>query len=49
MTLREFVAAIEGQTRLGHSFGSCGNAGSSILWGGNCCFGLSLHEPVPRR
>lgn len=41
MTLRDFVAAIEGQTRLRHQFGSCGN-GSTILWGGNCCFGLFL-------
>lgn len=41
MNLREFLAAIEGQTRLRHQFGGCGN-GSTILFGGNCCFGVSL-------
>jgi hypothetical protein len=44
MTLREFLAAIEGQTRLRHQFGGCGN-GSTILFGGNCCAGVSLYEP----
>jgi hypothetical protein len=41
MTLRDFLAAIEGQTRLRHQFGGCGN-GTTILFGGNCCFGVFL-------
>jgi hypothetical protein len=47
MTLREFLAAIESQTRLGHQFGGCGN-GSNILFGGNCCFGVFLCDPADR-
>ncbi len=44
MTLKEFLTTIEGQTQLRHQFGSCGN-GSTILWGGNCCFGVFLRTP----
>jgi hypothetical protein len=45
MTLREFLAAIEGQTRLQHQFGGCGNA-TTILFGGNCCSGVFLCDPA---
>ncbi|MGE3315623.1 MAG: hypothetical protein AB7O26_10945 [Planctomycetaceae bacterium] len=45
MTLREFVAAIESQTPLRHRFGHCGN-GATILYGGNCVFGLWIREPA---
>lgn len=41
ITLREFVDTIESQTQLRHRFMHCGN-GSSILFGGDCCFGLRL-------
>jgi hypothetical protein len=41
ITLREFVDTIESQSNLRHRFMHCGN-GSSILFGGDCCFGLSL-------
>jgi hypothetical protein len=41
ITLREFVNTIESQSELRHRFGHCGN-GSSILFGGDCCFGLSI-------
>ncbi len=41
ITLREFVDTIEQQTELRHRFRHCGN-GSSILYGGDCSFGLSL-------
>lgn len=41
ITLREFVDTIETQSNLRHRFMHCGN-GSSILFGGDCCFGLSL-------
>ncbi|TWU08587.1 hypothetical protein [Allorhodopirellula heiligendammensis] len=41
ITLREFVDTIESQTELRHRFMHCGN-GSSILFGGDCCFGLRL-------
>ena len=41
ITLREFVDTIESQSNLQHRFMHCGN-GSSILFGGDCCFGLSL-------
>jgi hypothetical protein len=43
ITLREFVATIEGQSTLRHRFSHCGN-GSSILFGGDACFGLYLRE-----
>jgi hypothetical protein len=46
MTLREFLAAIEGQTRLRHEFGGgCGNA-TTILFGGNCGSGVFLFDPA---
>ena len=45
LSLREFVDAVERQTSLRHRFGHCGN-GSSILWGGDCSFGLQL-RPEP--
>ena len=41
VTLREFIATIEKQSNLRHRFLNCGN-GSSILFGGDCCFGLWL-------
>lgn len=41
ITLREFVATIEEQSDLRHRFMHCGN-GSSILFGGDCCFGMRL-------
>lgn len=41
ITLREFVDTIESQSGLRHRFMHCGN-GSSILFGGDCCFGLRL-------
>ena len=41
ITLREFVDTIESQSNLRHRFMHCGN-GSSVLFGGDCCFGLSL-------
>jgi hypothetical protein len=41
ITLRDFVATIESQTPLRHRFGHCGN-GSTVLWGGDCSFGLHL-------
>lgn len=47
MTLREFLDTIDGQTRLRHQFGGCGN-GSNILFGGNCCFGVFLRDPDDR-
>ena len=44
MTLGEFISAIESQTRLRHRFNGCGN-GWTLLWGNNCCFGLSIRDP----
>lgn len=41
ITLREFTDTIESQSNLRHRFMHCGN-GSSILFGGDCCFGLRL-------
>ena len=41
ITLREFVDTIEAQSDLRHRFMHCGN-GSSILFGGDCSFGLRL-------
>ncbi len=41
ITLREFVDTIESQSELRHRFMHCGN-GSSILFGGDCCFGVRL-------
>ncbi len=45
LTVEEFIRAIEEQTPLRHRFSSCGNAGSSILFGRNCAIGLSFREP----
>jgi len=45
-TVREFIAAIETQTPLRHRFGHCGN-GWTILWGGDCSFGLFFRVPLP--
>jgi hypothetical protein len=44
LTVSEFIAAIESQTRLRHRFHHCGN-GSTILWGGDCSFGLHFRVP----
>lgn len=41
LTLRQFVGAVESQSSLRHWFSHCGN-GSTILWGGDCSFGLHL-------
>lgn len=41
ITLREFIDTIESQSGLRHRFMHCGN-GSSILFGGDCSFGLRL-------
>jgi hypothetical protein len=41
ITLREFIDTIETQSDLRHRFMHCGN-GSSVLFGGDCCFGLRL-------
>lgn len=46
LTIGEFIAAIEAQTPLRHSFSSCGN-GSTILWGGDCGFGVEFSLPTP--
>lgn len=43
-TVGQFIAAIESQTPLRHKFRHCGN-GSSILWGGDCSFGLWFRVP----
>ena len=42
--LREFVDAVETQSTLRRRFGHCGN-GWTILWGGDCSFGLHLRRP----
>ncbi|MCC9602258.1 hypothetical protein LOC67_17010 [Stieleria sp. JC731] len=44
LTMRQFVDAVERQSTLRHRFGHCGN-GSTILWGGDCSFGLHLRRP----
>lgn len=44
LTLRQFVRAIESQSTLRHRFAHCGN-GWTILWGGDCSFGLHLCHP----
>jgi hypothetical protein len=44
LTVKELIAAIEAQTPLRHSFRHCGN-GYTILWGGDCSFGLSFRVP----
>lgn len=45
LTVGEFVSTIEAQTPLRHRFGHCGN-GSTILWGGDCSFGLHFRVPA---
>ncbi|WP_254511038.1 hypothetical protein [Anatilimnocola floriformis] len=44
ITLREFIETVETQSNLKHSVAHCGN-GYSILYGGDCCFGLRMSEP----
>lgn len=44
LTMGQFVDAVERQSTLRHRFGHCGN-GSTILWGGDCSFGLYLRRP----
>ena len=44
LTVGEFIAAIEAQTPLRHRFAHCGN-GYTVLWGGDCSFGLHFHAP----
>jgi hypothetical protein len=44
ISLQEFVNTVEAQSTLRHRFGHCGN-GSTILWGGDCSFGLHLRRP----
>jgi len=46
ITLRQFVDAVEAQSTLRHRFSHCGND-STILWGGDCSFGLHLRRPNP--
>lgn len=43
MTVGEFIVALESQSTLRHCFSHCGN-GSSILFGGDCCFGLHFRS-----
>lgn len=44
LTLHDFVAAVENQSSLRHQFRHCGN-GATVLWGGDCSFGLHLRDP----
>ncbi len=44
ITYREFVKTLEAQSDLRHRFHHCGN-GSSILFGGDCSFGMALRQP----
>jgi hypothetical protein len=44
LTVGEFISAVEAQTPLRHRFHHCGN-GYTILWGGDCSFGLRFHAP----
>lgn len=44
VTVGSFIDAIESQTPLRHRFGHCGN-GYTVLWGGDCSFGLRLRIP----
>ena len=46
ITLREFIETIESQSNLRHRVAHCGN-GSSVLFGGDACFGLYLQERHP--
>lgn len=45
MTVGEFIVVLESQSTLRHYFSHCGN-GSSILFGGDCCFGLHFRSDV---
>ena len=45
LTLVQFVTPVECLSALRHRFGLCGN-GSTILWGGDCSFGLTLICPT---
>lgn len=45
MTLREFLQSLESQTPLRYRMSHCGN-GYSILRGGDCCFGVFVHDPA---
>lgn len=47
MAMSEFVHAVESQSTLSHRFGHCGN-GWTVLWGGDCSFGLYLRRPPKR-
>jgi hypothetical protein len=47
MTMRQFVGAIESQSTVRHRFAHCGN-GWTILWGGDCSFGMDLRRPPSR-
>lgn len=47
LTLHEFVDAVESQSTLRHRFAHCGN-GWTVLWGGDCSFGLCLCRPSDR-
>ena len=44
ISLRQFVSSVESQSTLRHRFAHCGN-GWTILWGGDCSFGLHLRRP----
>jgi hypothetical protein len=44
ISLRQFVDSVEHQSTLRHRFMHCGN-GYTVLWGGDCCFGLRLRHP----
>jgi hypothetical protein len=45
LSVGEFIAAIEAQTPLRHRFHHCGN-GFTVLWGGDCSFGLQFRPPA---
>lgn len=44
LSLSEFIDTIESQSRLRHRFMHCGN-GWTLLWGGDCSFGLTIRDP----
>ena len=44
LTTRQFVGTVERQSTLRHRFSHCGN-GWTVLWGGDCCFGLYMRRP----
>lgn len=45
LTVGGFISTVEAQTPMRHKFHHCGN-GSTILWGGDCSFGLHFRVPV---